>query len=44
LPENLGSIRVLEKCGMEYIGEEYIDGLLHKNYVAKVLSSNPETI
>jgi ribosomal-protein-alanine N-acetyltransferase len=44
LPENLGSIRVLEKCGMEYTGEEYIDGLLHKNYVAKVLSSNPETI
>ncbi len=35
LPENLGSIRVLEKCGMEYIGEEYIDGLLHKNYFAK---------
>ena len=35
LPENIGSIRVLEKCGIQYTGEEYIDGLLHKNYLAK---------
>lgn len=32
LPGNLGSIRVLEKCGMNYIGEEIVDGLLHKTY------------
>jgi len=34
LPGNLASIHVLEKCGMHYIGEEYIDGLLHKTYQA----------
>jgi RimJ/RimL family protein N-acetyltransferase len=34
LVENLGSIRVLEKCGMQYVGEEYIHGLLHKTYQA----------
>ena len=34
LVENLGSIRVLEKCGMEYLGEQYIHGLLHKSYQA----------
>lgn len=34
LPENLASIRVLEKCGMQYMGEEFIDGLLHKTYQA----------
>lgn len=34
LPENLGSIRVLEKCGMEYIGEEVAHGYLHKAYQA----------
>lgn len=30
--ENLASIHVLEKCNMEYIGEEIIDGYLHKTY------------
>ena len=34
LLENLGSIRVLEKCGMQYVGEQYIHGLLHKTYQA----------
>ena len=34
LPGNLGSIKVLEKCGMEYVGEELIEGLLHKTYQA----------
>ena len=37
LPANLASIRVLEKCGMEYIGEQLVEGLLHKTY----LSQNP---
>lgn len=32
LPENLASISVLEKCGMQYLGEEVIEGLLHKTY------------
>jgi len=26
MPENKGSLRVLEKCGMTYIGEEVVDG------------------
>jgi ribosomal-protein-alanine N-acetyltransferase len=34
LPGNLVSIRVLEKCGMQYQGEEFIDGHLHKTYQA----------
>ncbi len=34
LPGNLASIRVLEKTGMTYAGEETIDGLLHKTYHA----------
>ena len=34
LPGNLASIRVLEKCGMTYIGEEIVEGLLHKTYEA----------
>lgn len=34
LPGNSASIRVLEKCGMKYLGEETIDGLLHKTYEA----------
>lgn len=34
LPENKASIRVLEKCGMTYIGEEVVEGLLHKTYEA----------
>jgi ribosomal-protein-alanine N-acetyltransferase len=32
LPGNHGSIRVLEKCGMNYVGEETVDGLLHITY------------
>lgn len=32
LPGNKASIRVLEKCGMKYTGEEIIEGLLHKTY------------
>lgn len=34
LPGNLASIRVLEKCGMIYIGEQVVEGLLHKSYEA----------
>jgi ribosomal-protein-alanine N-acetyltransferase len=37
LPGNLVSIRVLEKCGMKYLGEEYVDGYLHRTYQ----STNP---
>lgn len=29
---NHASIRVLEKCGMTYIGEQVVEGLLHKTY------------
>lgn len=32
LPGNLASMRVLEKCGMNYVGEEIVEGLLHKTY------------
>jgi RimJ/RimL family protein N-acetyltransferase len=32
LPENKASLKVLEKCEMNYLGEEVIDGLLHKTY------------
>lgn len=32
LVENLASIRVLEKCGMTYIGEQVVEGLVHKTY------------
>lgn len=34
LPENTASIRVLEKCGMQYVCEEWAHGLLHKTYHA----------
>lgn len=34
LAPNLASQRVLEKCGMTYIGEEVVEGLLHKTYEA----------
>ena len=34
LPGNLASIRVLEKCGMTFVGEETIDELLHMTYEA----------
>jgi RimJ/RimL family protein N-acetyltransferase len=32
LPPNQASIRVLEKCGMQYVGEQIVEGLLHKTY------------
>jgi RimJ/RimL family protein N-acetyltransferase len=32
LPGNLASIRVLEKCRMNYVGEEIVESLLHKTY------------
>jgi len=35
LPENLGSLKVLENCGMEYQGEEIVHTLLHKTYQAR---------
>lgn len=34
LPGNIASIRVLEKCGMRYTGQEMIEGLLHECYEA----------
>jgi RimJ/RimL family protein N-acetyltransferase len=34
MPENIGSVIVLEKCGMEYIGEEIVDGHLARTYQA----------
>lgn len=34
LIENTNSLHVLEKCGMQFVEEEYIDGLLHKTYQA----------
>jgi len=34
LPANLASIRVMEKCGMMYLGEGYLEGRLHKTYQA----------
>jgi RimJ/RimL family protein N-acetyltransferase len=32
MPENKGSLRVLEKCGMTFIGEEAVDGHPAKTY------------
>jgi len=32
LPANLGSVKVLEKCGMEFLHEEVVHGYLHKTY------------
>ena len=32
LPGNLASMRVLEKCGMTYVCEETVEGLLHKTF------------
>jgi RimJ/RimL family protein N-acetyltransferase len=32
LPGNISSIKVLERCGMNYVGEELVDGYLHKTY------------
>lgn len=34
MPENMASLRVLEKCGMQYIGEEIVDGHPAKTYEA----------
>lgn len=32
LPGNAASIKILEKCGMIYIGEQVVEDLLHKTY------------
>ena len=32
MPENIGSLRVLEKCGMIYIGEDIVDNHPAKTY------------
>lgn len=32
MPDNIASIKVLEKCGMKYIGEEVVDGHEAKTY------------
>jgi len=32
MPENLSSLKVLEKCGLAYIGEEIVDGHPAKTY------------
>ena len=32
MPENTGSLRVLEKCDMQYVGEEVVDGHPAKTY------------
>jgi len=34
LTGNLASIRVLEKSGMKYIGEQVVEGLVHQTYEA----------
>lgn len=34
IPRNEGSLKVLEKCGMSYLGEEMVDGYLHRTYEA----------
>ncbi len=34
MPQNITSLRVLEKCGMKYIGEDIVDGHLAKTYEA----------
>lgn len=34
MSQNIASIRVLEKCGMQYIGEEIADGHLARTYEA----------
>lgn len=35
VPANIGSIKVLQNCGMLYIGEEVVDGHLAKAYEAR---------
>lgn len=44
LPANTGSLRVLEKLGMKYRGEEVLEGLLHKTYDAfsHLLDNKPD--
>jgi RimJ/RimL family protein N-acetyltransferase len=32
LPGNFASIKVLEKCGMSYVGQQVVQGLLHETY------------
>ena len=32
MPQNTGSIRVLEKCDMRYLGEEVVDGHPARTY------------
>jgi len=32
LPCNKASIKVLEKCAMQYVGQEVVEGLLHETY------------
>ncbi len=32
VPENIGSMKVLEKCGMSYLSEGFVDGYLSKTY------------
>jgi RimJ/RimL family protein N-acetyltransferase len=32
LPGNIASIKVLEKCGMNYIGQQIVQELLHETY------------
>jgi [ribosomal protein S5]-alanine N-acetyltransferase len=34
MPQNIASLRVLENCGMQYVGEEEVDGHLAKTYEA----------
>jgi len=34
MPGNLASIRVLEKCGMQYVGDEIVDEHPAKTYEA----------
>jgi [ribosomal protein S5]-alanine N-acetyltransferase len=33
--ENTTSIKVLEKCGMTYLGEQVVEGYLHRTYAIK---------
>ncbi len=47
MPENIASYRVLEKCGMQYIGEEEVDGHRARTYEAFnpfIRSSDPSKI
>ncbi len=35
VPENTASLRVLEKCGMKYIGDDIVDSYLTRTYEAR---------